>query len=55
MAVKVISRQKNTTFVSVEDVFTGKNKQVYFSDELHPNKKGYTLIGNQVYNRLKLN
>ncbi|SDM97808.1 Lysophospholipase L1 [Fictibacillus solisalsi] len=55
MAVKATSRQKNTTFVPVEDVFTGKNKQVYFSDELHPNKKGYSLIGNQVYKRLKLN
>ncbi|MDN4525657.1 GDSL-type esterase/lipase family protein [Fictibacillus fluitans] len=54
-AVEVASHQKNTTFVSVEDVFIGKNKKDYFSDELHPNKKGYTLIGSEVYKHLNLN
>ncbi|MFC7370201.1 GDSL-type esterase/lipase family protein [Fictibacillus iocasae] len=37
------------TFIATDDLFRGKQKEVYFSDQLHPNKKGYALIGERVF------
>ncbi|MCQ6264183.1 GDSL-type esterase/lipase family protein [Fictibacillus sp. WQ 8-8] len=53
-AQDITAEQENTRFINVEGVFTGKNKKAYFADELHPNKKGYALIGEVVYKRLEL-
>ncbi|GGB54221.1 GDSL-type esterase/lipase family protein [Fictibacillus barbaricus] len=53
--IEVTKKHKNTAFIRTDDLFIQKNKQVYFSDKLHPNEKGYALIGERVYNTLKQN
>lgn len=53
--MEVTKKHKNTAFIRTDDLFIQKDKQVYFSDKLHPNEKGYALIGERVFNTLKQN
>jgi lysophospholipase L1-like esterase len=48
--IRVTKSHKNTAYVRTDDLFIHKDKQKYFSDKLHPNKKGYALIGKRVFN-----
>lgn len=53
-AAQITNQEKKIKFINVENVFVGKNKKAYFADNLHPNKKGYQLIGNKVFKSLEL-
>jgi lysophospholipase L1-like esterase len=50
---QVTKSHKNVIFVRTDDLFLNKNKNNYFSDILHPNQKGYALIGKRVYDTMK--
>ncbi len=50
---EVTKKHKNTAFIRTDDLFINKKKQEYFSDNLHPNEKGYALIGKRVYETIK--
>jgi lysophospholipase L1-like esterase len=47
--IKVTKSHQNVAYIRTDDIFYHKDKQKYFSDKLHPNKKGYALIGKRVY------
>ncbi|MFG6495083.1 GDSL-type esterase/lipase family protein [Fictibacillus sp. UD] len=51
--IEVTKKHKNTAFIRTDDLFINKKKQEYFSDKLHPNEKGYALIGKRVYETIK--
>ncbi|KZE66136.1 hypothetical protein AWM68_07105 [Fictibacillus phosphorivorans] len=51
--IEVTKKQKNTAFIRTDDLFINKKKQAFFSDKLHPNEKGYALIGKRVYETIK--
>ncbi|MFC0189657.1 GDSL-type esterase/lipase family protein [Fictibacillus aquaticus] len=46
---KIAEKYPAVTYISTADLFKGKSKREYFSDQLHPNKKGYALIGERVF------
>jgi lysophospholipase L1-like esterase len=46
---KTAEKYPAVTYISTADLFKGKSKSEYFSDQLHPNKKGYALIGDRVF------
>jgi lysophospholipase L1-like esterase len=46
--IQVTKSHRYAIFVRTDDLFMNINKQDYFSDALHPNKKGYALIGKRV-------
>ncbi|MBN3555483.1 hypothetical protein JYA63_14485 [Fictibacillus nanhaiensis] len=50
---EVTKKYKNTTYIRTDDLFINKNKRDYFSDKLHPNEKGYALIGKRVYENIR--
>ncbi|WNB93841.1 GDSL-type esterase/lipase family protein [Bacillus sp. NEB1478] len=51
--IQVTKSHKNTAYIRTDDIFIQRDKQKYFSDKLHPNKKGYALIGKRVFNTVK--
>ncbi|WP_144700335.1 GDSL-type esterase/lipase family protein [Fictibacillus phosphorivorans] len=51
--IEVTKKNKNTAFIRTDDLFIDKNKRDYFSDKLHPNEKGYALIGKRVYETIR--
>ncbi len=46
--VQVAGKYDQTFFVATLDLFQDKPKSTYFSDSLHPNPAGYTLIANRL-------
>lgn len=53
--IQFTKEHKNVAFIRTDDLFINKNKKDYFSDKLHPNKKGYALIGKRVYDTVRQN
>ncbi|WP_077364213.1 GDSL-type esterase/lipase family protein [Fictibacillus arsenicus] len=53
--IQVTKDHQNVAFIRTDDLFINKNKKDYFSDNLHPNEKGYALIGKRVFDTIKLN
>ncbi|MET3728469.1 lysophospholipase L1-like esterase [Fictibacillus halophilus] len=51
--IEVTKKNKNTAYIRTDDLFIDKNKRDYFSDKLHPNEKGYALIGKRVYETIR--
>ncbi|MFC4075360.1 GDSL-type esterase/lipase family protein [Salinithrix halophila] len=45
---EVIRRHPGVTFIPTNELFRDKQKEVYFSDSLHPNHRGYALIVQQI-------
>ncbi|MBY6035790.1 hypothetical protein KUV80_03965 [Fictibacillus nanhaiensis] len=52
---QVTESRSNVAFIPTNDIFQSKNKKEYFSDVLHPNKKGYHLIAKRVHDTLTIN
>ncbi|WP_285766360.1 GDSL-type esterase/lipase family protein [Peribacillus sp. SI8-4] len=44
----VVKRDKRLIYIPTDDLFKKKKKAEYFSDEIHPNEKGYSLITNRI-------
>jgi lysophospholipase L1-like esterase len=53
--IQVTKDHQNVAFIRTDDLFINKNKKDYFADNLHPNEKGYALIGKRVYDTVKQN
>ncbi|MFE1244231.1 GDSL-type esterase/lipase family protein [Fictibacillus sp. NPDC058756] len=53
--IQVTKDHKNVAFIRTDDLFINKNKKDYFADNLHPNEKGYALIGKRVFDSVKQN
>lgn len=53
--IQVTKDHQNVAFIRTDDLFINKNKKDYFSDNLHPNEKGYALIGKRVFDTIKKN
>jgi lysophospholipase L1-like esterase len=53
--IQVTKDHQNVVFIQTDDLFINKNKKDYFADNLHPNEKGYALIGKRVYDTVKQN
>ncbi|PKR85833.1 SGNH/GDSL hydrolase family protein [Heyndrickxia camelliae] len=45
---KTIMQYDNTQFVPVSDIFENQNEDLFYSDDFHPNDKGYKLIAERV-------
>ncbi|WP_409305139.1 GDSL-type esterase/lipase family protein [Peribacillus sp. SCS-155] len=50
-----IEDDKRIVYIPTNDLFKHKEKQRYFSDELHPNENGYKLIANRILERYGFN
>lgn len=51
--IKEVSQQfHNTHYVPILDLFLNQSKEIYFSDSLHPNPAGYTLIANRLFDEI---
>lgn len=46
--IKILKSEQNVTYVPTNDLFKGKEKEQYFSDSLHLNKKGYELLEERI-------
>ncbi|KWW11149.1 hypothetical protein AS888_02950 [Peribacillus simplex] len=44
----VVKKDERMVFIPTDDLFKKKKKADYFSDEIHPNEKGYRLITNRI-------
>ncbi|WP_057912346.1 GDSL-type esterase/lipase family protein [Peribacillus muralis] len=44
----VVSKDKRMLFIPTDDLFKRKKKAEYFSDNIHPNERGYKLITNRI-------
>lgn len=53
--IQVTKEHQNVAFIRTDDLFANKNKKDYFADNLHPNEKGYALIGKRVFDTIKMN
>jgi lysophospholipase L1-like esterase len=53
--IQVTKEHPNVAFIRTDDLFINKDKKEYFSDNLHPNEKGYALIGKRVFETIKQN
>lgn len=51
--IQVTKHHQNTAFIRTDDLFIYKNKKDFFADNLHPNEKGYALIGKRVFDTIK--
>jgi len=45
---KTLMQYDNTQFVPVSDIFENQNQDIFYSDDFHPNDKGYKLIAERV-------
>jgi lysophospholipase L1-like esterase len=53
--IQVTKEHQNVAFIRTDDLFINKHKKDYFADNLHPNEKGYALIGKRVFDSVKQN
>jgi lysophospholipase L1-like esterase len=53
--IQITKDHQNVAFIRTDDLFINKNKKDYFADNLHPNEKGYALIGKRVFDTIKQN
>lgn len=44
----VVKKDERMVFIPTDDLYKNKKKADYFSDEIHPNEKGYRLITNRI-------
>ncbi|WP_416729320.1 GDSL-type esterase/lipase family protein [Fictibacillus sp. JL2B1089] len=42
-----------TKYISTFELYENVEKELYFSDSIHPNRRGYNRLGNWVYNQWK--
>ncbi|MGE7602145.1 GDSL-type esterase/lipase family protein [Peribacillus sp. NPDC097675] len=46
-----VDKDNRLKYIPTNDLFKNKEKAEYFSDEIHPNEKGYQLITNRILDR----
>ncbi|MFY4776844.1 SGNH/GDSL hydrolase family protein [Metabacillus sp. RGM 3146] len=52
-AMSLINNDPNADFVPIADLYSGGNdKDILYKDAFHPNEKGYSLIGQRVFDKL---
>lgn len=52
---KTLMQYKNTQFVPVSDIFENQNENLFYSDDFHPNDKGYKLMAERIGKILRTN
>lgn len=45
---EIVDKDNRLKYIPTNDLFDNKDKKEYFSDEIHPNEKGYQLISNRI-------
>lgn len=55
LIVDTVRNDDRITFVPTNDLFKNKEKKKYFSDQLHPNERGYKLITERILDRYSFN
>lgn len=53
LILDTVENEQRVTFIPTNDLFKNKDEKTYFSDELHPNEKGYRLITKRILERYK--
>lgn len=52
-AMNLIDSDSNADFVPIADLYSsGNDKEILYKDAFHPNEKGYSLIGQRVFDKL---
>ena len=46
-----VAKDNRLKYIPTNDLFEKKDKEQYFSDEIHPNEKGYQLITNRILDK----
>lgn len=46
-----VAKDNRLKYIPTNDLFENKDKEQYFSDEIHPNEKGYQLITNRILDK----
>lgn len=46
-----VDKDNRLKYIPTNDLFENKDKEEYFSDEIHPNEKGYQLITNRILDK----
>lgn len=46
-----VAKDNRLKYIATNDLFENKDKEQYFSDEIHPNEKGYQLITNRILDK----
>ncbi|MFJ7747354.1 GDSL-type esterase/lipase family protein [Peribacillus sp. NPDC097295] len=46
-----VDKDNRLKYIPTNDLFQNKDKEEYFSDEIHPNEKGYQLITNRILDK----
>ncbi|MFC4322780.1 GDSL-type esterase/lipase family protein [Litchfieldia salsa] len=49
---EVLLQYDDTTFVEIEDIFKNSNEILLYSDDFHPNTRGYELISQRIHEYL---
>ena len=49
---QVMSEYSPTLFVKIDDIFINSSERLLYTDEFHPNTRGYELIGKRIYETL---
>jgi lysophospholipase L1-like esterase len=48
-STQIMSQYKHTLFVKVDDIFINPSERLLYTDEFHPNTRGYELLGERIY------
>lgn len=51
--IEASSESTLTKYISTYELYEDVEKEMYFADSLHPNRRGYNKLGNWVYNQWK--
>ncbi|MGG4409939.1 SGNH/GDSL hydrolase family protein [Niallia taxi] len=51
----ILTLYDNTYFVPIEQIFTDTTENLLYTDYFHPNDKGYKLIADEIYTKVKEN
>ncbi|MCM3215643.1 SGNH/GDSL hydrolase family protein [Niallia taxi] len=51
----ILTLYDNTYFVPIEQIFTDTSENLLYTDYFHPNDKGYKLIADEIYTKVKEN
>ncbi|MED4038586.1 SGNH/GDSL hydrolase family protein [Niallia taxi] len=51
----ILTLYDNTYFVPIEQIFTETTENLLYTDYFHPNDKGYKLIADEIYTKVKEN
>ncbi|RFU60065.1 hypothetical protein D0463_18810 [Bacillus sp. V59.32b] len=55
LIIDTVKSDEQVTFIPTNDLFKDKEKKAYFSDQLHPNERGYKLITERILDRYQFN